>query len=269
MTGHVRVGEFTRRVLRLVLRGLNVGLVLLGGCRIYEPPRYERLDPAADAARTRVLFVGNSMTYYNDLPGLVQQLSAGEAKPVQFAAVTVPLASLEYHWWRGKAQALMARERWDYVVLQDFSRRSVTDPQNSEKYFGLFNAEARKAGAKTIIFQNWTRAGMSGEYSAMQSTYREIQAQTQGTLAPIGAAWRMCQQEHPEIKMLVDDRHPTDAGTYLTGCVLYGTIYGKDPAALPMNLMGPKLPVEQIKLLREIASQALREASAATTATTK
>jgi hypothetical protein len=262
---HVNASEFARRCVRLALMGLNLGLmVLLGGCRLYEPPRYSRLQLANDSPRTRVLFVGNSMTYYNDLPGLVQQLSAREDKPVQFESVTVPLASLEYHWSRGKAQELMARERWDYVVLQDFSRRPVTDPQSSLQYFGLFNAEARKAGAKTIIFQNWTRAGMIGEYGAMQSTYRDIQEQTHGTLAPIGVAWRMCERDHPEIKMLVDDRHPTDAGTYLTGCVLYGTIYGKNPAALPMNLTGPKLPAEQSRLLREIASQALREASATT-----
>ncbi len=72
-----------------------------GGChmyRLYEPPRFTRITFTAEAPRTRVLFVGNSLTYYNDLAGLVQQFSAKEAKPVEFEVVAVPGVSLRYHW---------------------------------------------------------------------------------------------------------------------------------------------------------------------------
>ena len=245
----------------VIVMSLGIGfLMMLAGCRLYEPPRYARLEFAAGAPRTHVLFVGNSMTYYNDLPGLVQQLSAREARPVQFDAVTAPFMSLQYHWWRGSAKGLLEHDRWDYVVLQDFSRKPATDPEGSAKYFELFDAEAQKAGARTVIFQNWTREGHADEYDALAATYREVQHQTHASIAPIGLAWRLCAREHPEIELLADDRHPTDAGTYLTGCVLYGVIYGKNPETLPLNLTGPKLPVEQIMLLRRIAEQALRAA---------
>ena len=244
----------------VALLGLLAAL-FLGGCRLYEPQRYTRLAFAPDAPRTRVLFVGNSMTYYNDLPGLVQQLSAREDRPAEIASLAQPYVSLQWHYDTGKPQALFAQQKWDCVVLQEFSRRPVTDPQNSQKYFALLAAAARQAGARPLIFQNWTRTGHQGEYDAMLATYQTVQTQTAGTIAPVGAAWQLCARDHPEIKLFVDDRHPTDEGTYLTACVLYGTIYAKFPTSLPPNLTGPNLPLDRLLLLRQLATTALRESA--------
>ena len=233
-------------------------VVLFGGCRLYEPERYQRLRFADDSPRIKVLFVGNSLTFYNDLPGLVQQLSVMENRPVDVTAVTAPYVSLQWHWNRGKVQKLLAQEKWDYVVLQEFSRRPVTDPQNSEKYFELFAAEAQRAGAKPLIFQNWTRSGRDSEYGTMFATYQAVKQRTSAAIVPIGLAWRLCAEKHPEIELFADSRHPTDEGTYLTACVVYGAIYGKNPTELPMNLAGPQLSAETLKTLREIASAALQ-----------
>ena len=75
----------------------------LAGCRLYEPPRYARLTFAPGAAQTRVLMIGDSLTYYNDLPCLLQQFSAGEKAPIYIEQITTPLASLKFHWDMGKA----------------------------------------------------------------------------------------------------------------------------------------------------------------------
>ena len=45
--------------------------------------------------------------------------------------------------------------------------------------------------------------------------------------ALIGAAWRQLEQTQPQVELLLDDRHPNDAGTYLAACVLYDVIYHK------------------------------------------
>src|SRR3954469_22327978 len=73
------------------------------GCRLYEPPRYNRLTFQPNQPQTRVLMIGDSLTYYNDLPGLLQQFSAGESAPVYIEQITFPLASLTFHWDGGKA----------------------------------------------------------------------------------------------------------------------------------------------------------------------
>jgi len=240
---------------------------ILGGCRLYEPQRYTRLRFADDAPRTRVLFVGNSLTFYNDLPGLVQQLSVNEERPIEVMSITAPYVSLEWHWYKGRVQPLLRGNagggKWDYLVLQDFSRRPVTDPLMCEKYFERFAARARRTETTPLIFQNWTRSGRAKEYDVMLGTYKNVQQKTNAPLIPIGQAWQLCAQKHPDIKLYADDRHPTDEGTYLAACVIYGTIYGKSPTDLSTILAAPKISTEKIKILREVAAAVLAQNAAA------
>ncbi|MEP7325510.1 MAG: hypothetical protein ABI836_06145 [Gemmatimonadota bacterium] len=67
----------------------------------------------------RILFIGNSLTYTNDLPGMVAALadSAGSG-PVEVASIAFPDYSLEDHWNRGNALAAIRQQRWRFVVLQ-------------------------------------------------------------------------------------------------------------------------------------------------------
>jgi hypothetical protein len=234
---------------------LVTALLSLAGCRLYEPPRYSRLQFSPGARQTRVLMIGDSLTYYNDLPGLLQQFSTGESAPIYIEQCTTPLASLSWHWDMDNSRERIRDGHFDYVILQDFSRKPVTDPEDSIRYFTLFDGEARSTGAKTIIFENWTRRDKESEFDALLKTYRRIEDQTHGTPAPIGTAWRQCAATRPDIKLLLDDRHPTDAGSYLTACVLYNVIYSKRSSDLPENLPGPHLSVEVLKTLRIIADQ--------------
>ena len=246
---------------RRLLPATLVPLSLLG-CRLYDPPRYARLSFAPGQRSTRVLMIGNSLTYYNDLPGLLQQFSASEAAPIYIEKITTPLASLKFHWDMGVAPTRIREGHWDYVVLQEFSRMPVTDREESERYFGLFNEEVRKSGARTIIFENWIHRGLDRDYATLLDAYHAIQNRTGGALAPIGAAWRQCENARPDIDLLIDDRHPTDGGTYLAAAVLYDAIYHKKSGDLPMTLQGPRLPAEEKQTLRQFADQAANDTSA-------
>jgi hypothetical protein len=77
---------------------------------VTEPPPEEALA---------VLFVGNSLTYSNDLPGSVGALldSAGVG-PLWFESVALPNWGLQDHWAYGAAPGAIGRGGWDVVVLQ-------------------------------------------------------------------------------------------------------------------------------------------------------
>jgi len=151
-----------------------LALISLAGCRLYEPQRYARFQFAPGAPQTRVLMIGDSLTYYNDLPGLLQQFSAGESAPIYIEQATTPLASLRFHWTLDKSVERIRNGRFDVVILQDFSRKPVTNPEGSLEYFSKFAAEIKKAGGRTIVFQNWTRRGRQDEYPALVKTYNLI-----------------------------------------------------------------------------------------------
>jgi len=73
---------------------------------------------AAVADARRVLFVGNSLTAANDLPSMVQSLSAGGGARIECQTIAFPGYSLEEHWNRGDAARAIASGGWIAVVLQ-------------------------------------------------------------------------------------------------------------------------------------------------------
>src|ERR1700761_2011757 len=79
-------------------------VVFLTGCEFNGLQRYERLQRLAGKPMTRVLMIGDSLTYYNDLPGLLGQMSLREAAPIYMEQITGPLQSLQFHWDTGAAK---------------------------------------------------------------------------------------------------------------------------------------------------------------------
>jgi len=246
----------------MLRRGAGAMLVCLvamvcGGCQMYrlcEAPRYQRLVFAAEAPRLRVLFVGNSLTYYNDLPGLVQQFSAREARPVEFEVVTKPGVSLWFHWAMCYVPWRMRRAEWDYVILQEYSRKPATNPEGSLASLGKFAELATRRGAVPIYWETWTRQGCEKDAPKLAAVFAAVQARWGGELAPIGAAWERCAARFPAIKLYDDARHPTDAGSYLAACVIYETLYHKSAAGLPVALPGLRLPAETAAQLQQVAA---------------
>jgi hypothetical protein len=233
-----------------------VGLVIsLAGCRLYEPERYTRLTFSPGTPQTRVLMIGDSLTYYNDLPGLLQQLSARETAPISIESKTFPLRSLRQHLSVDNSLEAVRNGHFDYVVLQDFSDDPINQFDASLNSFLKFSDETRRAGGKTIIFWNWMHTDAQSQYPAMENAYQKIAQETHAQLAPIGKAWHQCLADHPEIKLYLDDRHPSDAGSYLTACVLYDVLYQKKSAALPAGLPGPHLPESTLAALRSVADR--------------
>src|SRR5690242_8900445 len=67
-----------------------------------------------------VLFIGNSFTYYHDLPKMIAELAkAGKQRPLHYERETPGGCTLEKHWKDGKALAKIQSRKWDFVVLQD------------------------------------------------------------------------------------------------------------------------------------------------------
>ena len=74
--------------------------------------------PLGAAETLRVLFVGNSLTYANDLPLMVAALSRGGEVEVEAGMIAAPNAALEDHWNDGRLRGEIATKRWDVVVMQ-------------------------------------------------------------------------------------------------------------------------------------------------------
>ena len=103
-------------------------MLLLGAC-ILDPDPKEETEPFGDADLS-VLFVGNSLTYTNDMPVMLQVIAEVAGKSFEYRSLTAPNFSLEDHWVRG-ARDLITDLKADVVVLQQ-GPSSLPENQISE-----------------------------------------------------------------------------------------------------------------------------------------
>lgn len=209
--------------------------------------------PAAEPLR--VLFVGNSYTYYSEMPSIVEAMAKRAKTPFVVEMIAEPGATLEGHVADGAVVAALDRADWDVVVLQEQSLRPLED---RERMFGAVRAldQAIDAeGARLVLFETWARRDYPDMAVPLEDAYRTIAAEVGGTVAPVGAVWQKVRQRAPELPIFdADGSHPSVVGSYLTACVLYATI------AEPKKAQCPVVSVEGVPL--EVAAQITRLVSA-------
>jgi len=184
----------------------------------------------------RVLFVGNSYTYFENLPQVVSVLSEKTGTVLLTGKITIGGAKLSEH-WRG-ARGLNTREKirkgnYDIVVLQEWSLGTVNERDSAVYYLGLFSKLAREAGAEPYYYLTWGREKIPQQQDVISVVYRETAALNRATVVPAGEAWARARALRPEIKLYdPDGTHPSDLGTFLTACVFVATITGELPETI-------------------------------------
>ena len=183
----------------------------------------------------KVLFVGNSFTYWNK--GLwhhMEQLVQCRPGKQDFKADRVVRggASLEIMWEKTRARAMISEGAYDVVVLQEDIPE--TNIESFYKYARKFDSVIRQSGAQPVFFMAWAykRLGWIG-MKEIARAHRAIGAQLGARIAPVGIAWEKAMKERPGVNMYAKDKeHPSIQGTYLALYVLYSTIFQASPLKL-------------------------------------
>jgi len=216
------------------------------------PKTVQALAPQKDQP-LRVLFIGNSLTYYNNLPHLLEQLASSSDVPRKLRTRLVGFggATLHSHWERGEALKAIREGPWDYVVLQEQSalgavcmvngtRWITPDPEFFHQYARLFDKEITRSGAKTIFFLTWARKDTPPrEQATLTYAYMKIAGELQAIVAPVGIAWQEARTGESELSLYLEDgSHPSSSGSYLAACVFYSVLYEKSPLGLSARITG-------------------------------
>lgn len=223
---------------------------------------------ASDPAPLRLLFIGNSLTYVNDVPAIVASLAqaAGNPAPVT-RAVVAGGASLEDHWKRGRARQAIEEGGWSFVVLQQGPSALPESRLLLIQYARLFAEEIRKAGATPVLYMVWPSSDRRQDFRGVSDSYRQATKEVDGILCPVGDAWQNAWKRDPSLELYsADGLHPTPGGSYLAGLVIYAQLYGKAPIGLPADLNLPsgaelRVAPERARLMQEAAAQAITPAA--------
>jgi hypothetical protein len=189
---------------------------------------------AVPAADVTLLFMGNSHTAVNDVPGLVAAMVRAVRPDKSVAATNAPGSLfLDERVSDAATRQALAERRWSFVVLQ--AQRSSSSWTIEHPIDGAVSLvrSAREAGAVPVLFPEWPRRGIV-ESHLLFGLYVSIARQAPACVAPIPQAFDLAATRHPSIALhAADGNHSSPAGAYLAALVLAATISGVSPTASP------------------------------------
>jgi hypothetical protein len=211
-----------------------------------------------------VLFIGNSLTYWNDLPLIVQALadSAGGGS-LAVMVVAFPDYNLDDHRAEGTALRAIARGGWEVVVLQQGPSSLPENRAQLRASVGALNAEISGVSATPALYSVWPTASRRDDFDRAIESYALAAQDVNGVLFPVAAAWLAAWRRDSTLTLYSGDGlHPSVAGSYLAALVMHGALFERSPVGLPPRVRlasGGQLGVtpEVAAVLQAAAAEAL------------
>jgi hypothetical protein len=186
-----------------------------------------------------ILFIGNSFTARNDVPGLIAGLANARGRELKHRLISVGGASLRTHWNKGLAVQAMQDAPYDYVVLQEQSTLPIKNAVRMHENVRLFDEAIRTAGAKTALYLTWARQHAPETQAVITKAYTSIGRELGAVVVPVGVAWERFLAKHNEPVLHDKDKsHPTLAGSYLAACVFFAVLFGESPVGIDLEVSG-------------------------------
>jgi len=216
--------------IRLIMT-LLIWVFLLSACALISAPEPTGTPEPPD----KILFVGNSFTFWNQGVDYHMELLAASANPpwvIEAESIVKGGAALKTMWEYTKAPNLIGEGDYDVVVLQEDIPE--TDVDTFHEYARKFVKEIKKTGAEPVLFMAWSYERLGWiTMEEIARAHRDIATELGVDVAPVGLAWQRAMKERPDLDMYGSDReHPSIYGTCLTLYVLYATIFGQSPVGL-------------------------------------
>ena len=148
---------------------------------------------------TRALFIGNSFTARNDLPGLLSRLvAAGGKGELEHELISINGASLRTHLNKGEAQKRISASHWDYVVLQEQSTLPIKNAKRTGENIRDFSAAIKEPGVQTVLYMTWARQNAPETQTVLSETYPiGARGRRTGRTRGPGLAIRPCRISQP------------------------------------------------------------------------
>ena len=211
----------------------------------------ENLDFTSDTTKsTKILMIGNSFTFYWNLPQVLESMFVKSNKNIEVDQITIGGSDLKKH-WNLHLENNYPIKKYNYIVLNDHSTNPLLNIDTCAKYLNLFINYSKANNAIPSVYGTW-------EYPYLQNVSKSRKHNTMELLdslsklnsavyVPVGNAFSYIEKNNPEIKLYMDDnKHPSPNATYLSACVFYSIITNESPIGLPRRFEGENIDGKKI-----------------------
>ena len=200
----------------------------------------------------RVLLVGNSLTYTNNLPALLRAVGASQGTSITTETYAVPGGKLDDRVDEGHVSGALRARKFDAIVLQEQGGHLAACMASAQeqrkapcaasvKAYGTLASLASAQGAKVLLFGTW---GPDDRWQGkLDRSVRMIAKKHDSRVFDAAGALEALRKAQPDIKLYPDGTHPSTLASVMLALALYRDVTGTAPVAQDLRVTAPLLPV--------------------------
>ena len=181
--------------------------------------------------KENILFIGNSYTYRNaGVDRHLRRLTEGmDDLPSTFITRAAQAKFHLYtHWNDPETLKKLATQKWDKVILQEYSSGPTKQSEDFFKFGEKWKKRLLKLNPKTkiILYATWGYKKTRNMTDSLDLQYERLKEKINASKIPVGLLWKSLRNK---INLYDGDgAHPNRKGTFLTACLFYEYLFDKD-----------------------------------------
>lgn len=205
----------------------------------------------------KILFIGNSYTHMNNMPKIFDKICKAKGKNVIVEMNTRAGASFAVHTTRPDMFEKIRSRKWDYVILQGYSREFIEEPTYLDtatvpRMVQIMDSiKANNSCTQILLYQTWgykegyLERPETDSYEKMTEKiatgYRYVSEVFSLPISPVGYVWQELRKNVPDINLYdADAAHPNKNGSYLSACTFYAAIFRESPEGAITSTIGSR-----------------------------
>lgn len=185
----------------------------------------------------KVLFLGNSHTFYNDMPQIFANICRERGRDVEVAMQAHPGVTYGWHWKQlTELRFALMYGGFDYMVMQQAAHSPCPGREETLADAGRIIELARQCGVTPIQTMPWAEKRDPGHQKKMYDIFETLGRQYGVTLTVAGNVFEDVFYHHPEIDLYwVDGEHASPYGSYTIAMAAYAAIFQERVEGLAPN----------------------------------
>lgn len=227
--------------------------------------------------KINVLFLGNSYTFYNNLPQLIKDIANANGDTLLFDSNCPGGYTFANHFSDATTISKIKAQAWNFVVLQAQSQEPSFSPAQvaaqTLPYAIKLDSLVKRANicAQSVFFETWGRKNgdasncaayppictYTGMQDRLRASYKFFADTTKSIMSPVGEAWRKSIANKPNLQLYnADESHPALEGSYLAACVFYEVLFRK---SIVGNTYTAGLTATNVAFLQQVAHSVVND----------
>ncbi|MDO5981176.1 SGNH/GDSL hydrolase family protein [Flavivirga spongiicola] len=151
---------------------------------------FSSLYSQQETHNNNILFIGNSLTYTNNLPLLVKKYAKQKGIEINTKMIAFPNYAIQDHWNDGQVQKLISSKKYDFVILQQGPSSQSDGRKMLIEYGGKYSSLCKLNEAKLCYFMVWPSLNYYHTFDDVIKNHKDAASIYSSILLPVGKVWK-------------------------------------------------------------------------------